>query len=172
MLTSWHLHWNVSPLHCRGITGCLWHKVSETRQTWSKWRCDWCAFHKPMKSIHWVSWETNSPTSFGVSSSSVYLSKHSSSWHSNCSVEKESSIQINIKQLTLWDKTQREVKCICLCYFSWNSGFKHSLLLENSSSPGLPGLPYTKPSLRQLGILKSHSECLAANKQIKQHITE
>lgn len=73
-----------------------------------EWRCDWCVFHKPKKSIHWVSRGSNSPTSFGVFSSSVWLSDHSFSRYSNYRAEEEPSIKIQHQRINFVGQNSKE----------------------------------------------------------------
>lgn len=186
MLTPWHLHWNIisSTVDSGAVITCCYDTKSQKQpRLYPELMCDWCVFCKPKKSIHWVAQKTNSSTSFGVSSSSLWLSEHSFSWCSNYRREKESPTEIQHQATNFADIAQRKVKYFCLYSFAWKTGLKYSLLAVNSPSlPAEPQLtflalwavsiPNAKLSLHKLGTLKSRSECLAANKQMKRHITE
>lgn len=104
LLKAWcqeKVSWTNPRLHL-GISIETWHlctvelllaaydtKSQKKARLDPEWRCDWHVFHKPKKPIDWVSQETNSSTSFGVFSSSVWLSQHTFSRYSNYRAEKE-----------------------------------------------------------------------------------
>lgn len=146
-----------------------------------EWSCDWWVFYKPKKSIHWVSQETSSSSSFGVPSSPLAF-RALLFQCSNYRMEKEST-EIQYWKTNFVGHSSEESQMFFLIFIYLKTGFKHSPLAVNSPSliaePQLLQLvsqavlrPNAKPSLHKLGIVKAHSECLAANKQMKQHITE
>lgn len=126
------------------ITCCYDTKSQKQPRLYPELRCEWCVFCKPKKSIHWVAQKTNSSTSFGVSSSSLWLSEHSFFWCNNYIREKESSTEIQLQTTNFADIAQRKVKYFCLYSFAWKTGLKYSLLAVNS-----PSLP-VKPQLTML----------------------